>query len=268
MLKRRLLTSLVGIPLVVAAIWFEKPLPWFTVMVAAWGAIAAAEFYRMTPAAKVVPLTAFGLVWTVLFIIKPQFEGILTIPDLVTSAVMLPLIWLLFTHPKEGAFANWVWTIAGIFYIGWLLGYYVQLRGLDNGRDWVYLAMFTTFSSDSAAYFVGRTMGKHHMAPSISPKKTWEGAVAGILGAMVSVFILTKLLSFPLGYGQIVFLGIAVSVVGQAGDLVESLLKRNLGVKDSSNLLPGHGGFLDRIDSHIFAGVVVYYFATLMVRAG
>jgi len=272
MLKKRVITALCGIPLLVAAIWFDKPLPWFTILLAIWGVLAAFEFYRLVVTAKVSPLTYFGLIWTLLFILsrdsallsilEPYFDLNLLMPLLLTSAVVLSLIWLLLRRQREGAFAGWVWTIAGIIYIGWLLSHLVALRGLDAGRNWVFFALLVTFASDTTAFFVGRAWGKHHLAPKISPGKTWEGAVAGVFGAIIVslLFTLPTPLNLPLNYGQAILLGLAVSVFGQLGDLVESLFKRNMGVKDSSKLIPGHGGFLDRLDSIVFAGIVVYYY--------
>ena len=264
-LKKRVITALWGIPLLIAAVWFsrpEYPFPWFTVLVAIWGLLAVFEFYRMVAASKIAPLTYFGLIWTLLFIMSPHFDYDFLTPLLLTAGVMLSLIWLLLRRQKEGAFIGWAWTIAGILYIGWLLSYFVALRGLDDGRNWVFFALFATFGSDTAAFFTGKALGRHHLAPSISPGKTWEGAIGGIFGAiMVSLFFTLPIpLSLPLSYWQAILLGLLVSIFGQLGDLVESLLKRNMGVKDSGKLLPGHGGFLDRIDSVVFAGIVVYYY--------
>jgi len=270
MLKKRVLTALWGIPLLVAAVWFDKPLPWFTILVAIFGVLAAFEFYRTVAVAKAAPLTYFGLVWTLLFILsgnpdllsilEPYFDLSLLTPLLLTSAVVLSLIWLVFRPQKEGAFVSWAWTMAGLLYIGWLMSYFVALRGLDNGRDWVFFALFTTFGSDTTAFFVGSALGRHHLAPRISPKKTWEGVIGGVLGAIIVSLLLAMFFNLPLNYGQAIFLGLLVSIFGQLGDLVESLFKRNMGVKDSGRLMPGHGGALDRIDSVVFAGIVVYYY--------
>ena len=275
MVKKRVITALWGVPLLIAIIWFGEP--WFTILVAIWGLLAVFEFYRMVATSKVPPLTCFGLIWTLLFILSPHFDYDLFIPLLLTSAVVLSLIWLLLHPQKEGAFTGWAWTIGGILYIGWLLSYLVALRGgyhpllitKTDGRNWVFFAFFVTFASDTAAFFVGRALGKHHLAPHISPGKTWEGAIAGVFGAiLVSLFFtLSKLFTIPnplylqdLSYWQAILLGLLVSLFGQLGDLVESLLKRNMGVKESGKFLPGHGGFLDRIDSVVFAGIVVYYY--------
>jgi len=235
-------------------------------LVAVWGLLAVFEFYRLVAVSKVPSLVYFGLIWTLLFVLSPHFDSALIIPLLLTSAIVLPLLWLVLRSPKEGAFVNWAWTIAGIIYVGWLLSYLVALR-LEAGRNWVFFALFTTFGSDTAAFFVGRTLGRYRLAPAISPNKTWEGAAGGVFGAIIIslLFTLPTPLGLPLGYGQAVLLGLLVSVFGQFGDLVESLLKRNMGVKESGKLIPGHGGFLDRMDSIVFAGVVVYLYYIFVV---
>ena len=279
MLKKRLITALWGIPLLAAVVWFGEP--WFTVLVAAWAALAVFEFYRLAAAPKVSPLTYFGLVWSLLFILsrnanllaylEPRFDPDLLTPLLLTSAVVFSLIWLVVRRQQDGAFPGWAWTMAGILYLGWLLGYLVSLRGLEDGRNWIFLALFATFGSDTAAFFIGRALGRYRLAPRISPGKTWEGAIGGVFGAILVslLFILPTpfSLSAHLNWGQAILLGMLVSVFGQLGDLVESLLKRNAGVKDSGKLIPGHGGVLDRMDSIIFAGVVVYYYV-LSLNAG
>jgi len=280
MLKTRIITSAWGIPILIAAVWFDEPLPWFTVFIAIFGLLAALEYYRLVAASRVPPLTYIGVVWALFFIlsrdadllsiIKPHFNINLLTPLLLTSAVLLSLIWVLLRRQKDKAFISWAWTMGGILYVGWLLGYLVALRGMDNaqtvlldeGRNWVFFALFTTFGSDSAAYLVGNTLGRHRLAPQVSPKKTREGAIGGVIGAVIIslFFILPTPLNLPLGWWQAVLLGLLVSVFGQLGDLVESLFKRNMGVKESGKLVPGHGGILDRMDSVVFACIVVYYY--------
>ncbi len=237
-----------------------------------FGILAALEFYRMVAMSKAPPLTYFGLVWTALLILSrnsellPALESYLkpvpVTPFLLTAAVVPPLLWLLSRRQKEGAFTSWAWTIAGILYVGWLLSYLVALRGLDAGRNWVFFALFVTWVSDTTAFFIGRRFGRHKMAPNISPGKTWEGAMGGILGAIIMsiLFFTPTPFHLPLIYWQAILLSVLVSIFGQVGDLVESLLKRSMGVKDSGKLMPGHGGILDRMDSVVFAGMVVYYY--------
>ena len=272
MLKQRVITALCGIPLLVAVVWFGEP--WFTIVVAIWGMLAVFEFYRLVAPSRIPPLAYFGLVWTLFFIlsrnpnllsiIEPHFDLSLLTPLLLTLAVSLSLFWLLAQRQKERAFTGWAWTMAGILYVGWLLGYLVALRGLDDGRNWIFLALFVTFGSDTAAFFTGRALGRHALAPQISPAKTWEGAIGGVVGAILVCLFFTLstplTLSPHLNWVHAIILGLLVSIFGQFGDLIESLLKRNAGVKDSGTLIPGHGGLLDRMDSIVFAGIVVYYY--------
>lgn len=269
-LLQRVIVSVIAIPIVVALVWFGTP--WLTLLGVGWGIGAALEFFGLVKHAKgITPLTYFGLLWVMLFIISPHFNHIPGLnnisPDslLLTGAVIIPLIILLVRKGKENAFSSWAWTVAGILYIGWLLSNMIALRNLDDGRGWVFIAILATFASDSSAYLVGRSLGKHKMAPYISPKKSWEGAVAGIAGAIIASTILVYLFKLPLNYWQVIILGFLVSIMGQLGDLVKSLFKRNMEVKDSGKVLPGHGGFLDRMDSLAFAGVTVYYFVSIIV---
>ncbi len=264
MLRKRIVTASWGIPLVILAVWFDGPAPWFTILSALGGLLAIIEFYRVTGVAKIRPLAIFGMVWTLLFILQPHCPDARSLPVLLTAGVALSLVLLVFLPAKEGVFQRWAWMTAGTFYIGWLMGLLVALRlepGTaafpDAGRNFVFLALFATFASDTAAFFIGKATGKHKLAPLISPGKTWEGAVAGAGGAVIIslLFTLNTPLQLPISYGESVILGILISVLGQLGDLVESLLKRNTGVKDSSGLMPGHGGLLDRLDSILFAGV-------------
>jgi phosphatidate cytidylyltransferase len=272
MLSQRVLTSLWFVPLLVVVVWFGGQAG-FTTLVATFGALAALEFYRMVTATRVSPITYFGITWTVFFILSRNpdllalldgyFDANLLSPILISSAVIISLIVILAYRNKGEAFTRWVWTIAGMFYVGWLLSYLVALRGLEGGRNWVFLLLFVTWVSDTTAFFVGRRFGRHKLAPSISPGKTWEGTIGGVCGAiaMSTLFFTANPFQLPLAYWQAIPLSVGVSVMGQVGDLVESLLKRGMGVKDSGTLMPGHGGILDRLDSLIFAGVLVYYFA-------
>jgi len=201
MLRKRVVTALCGIPVLIVAIWFDGPWPWFTILAAIWGLLAVLEFYKMVGAVKFIPLTCFGMVWALLFILHPHYDYELTVPLLLTSGIALSLILLLFSLQKEGPVTNWAWIMVGILYVGWLLSYLVALR-LDAGRDWLYLALFATFGSDTAAYFLGKAFGKHKLAPLISPGKTWEGAIAGLFGAVIIslLFTLDTPLQLPLSY--------------------------------------------------------------------
>jgi phosphatidate cytidylyltransferase len=261
MLRTRLLTALWGIPLLLLAAWFDTPLPWFVIFASIWGVLAAYEFYRITGVSKSLVLTCFGMIWVLLFMLRPQFPDKLELPLLLTSGAGLSLIMLVFLKKKDGIFSSWAWMMGGILYAGWLLSYLAALR-IEAGRDWLLLALLATFGSDTAAYFIGKAVGKHKLAPAISPGKTREGAIGGLLGAVIVslLFTLNTPVQLPMSYWQAIILGLAISIFGQLGDLVESLLKRNCDVKDSGKWMPGHGGLLDRMYSVVFAGVVVYLY--------
>ena len=275
MLKKRIISSLWIAPLVIVAVWFGEP--GFTIVIALAGAVAAFEFYKMVSGLRIHPLTYFGIVLTLLFILSRNptlidllsqyFNTDLLTPVLTVLALAVPLVWILRPFRGESHFSRWIWTVTGIFYIGWLLSHLVALRGIEDGRNWVMLVVLITFASDTSAFFVGRAIGKHRLAPNISPAKTWEGATAGVLAAAIVslAFILETPFSLYLGYWQAVPLAIAVSIFGQLGDLLESWFKRTFSVKDSGTLIPGHGGVLDRLDSVVFAGLVVYYYVIWIV---
>lgn len=135
------------------------------------------------------------------------------------------------------------------------------LRGEPFGLDWVLIAFLGTFATDTAAYAVGRAIGRSKMAPSVSPGKTWEGAVGGLLAGAGAVLGLIALLEMPFALGPAIGLALALPVLAQAGDLAESKLKRMAGAKDSGALFPGHGGLLDRLDSLLPVFPLVYYVA-------
>jgi phosphatidate cytidylyltransferase len=271
-MKLRVVTAVVGIPVLLAFVYFdfEADTEWFSqvplliVAVGAAAALGAWEFYRLGTHAEARPLTLFGVIWAVLFVAAALFQVDWATASLLASAAVLPLVWLIIFR-RDTWLQSWGWTVTGILYMGWMLGHYVMLRRLDHGRELVMLALFTTFACDTSAYFVGRAWGKHHMTPTISPHKTWEGAAGGFAGAVAAALALHFLLnlggwSLPLSRLEVVGVGCLIGVMAQVGDILESLLKRRAGVKDSGNLLPGHGGVLDRIDSLVFTGVIVYYF--------
>jgi phosphatidate cytidylyltransferase len=131
---------------------------------------------------------------------------------------------------------------------------------MDYGREWVVLTLFSVFAVDTSAYFVGRAIGRHQLAPQLSPKKTWEGAIGGMAGALLISPLIDYSLDTPMGLGRVLGLGALIAVVSQVGDLLESYFKRSVGVKDAGGLVPGHGGVLDRLDSVVFTVVVVYYY--------
>ena len=274
-MKLRIITALCGIPLLLAFAWFDTGwFPLLILLVAPIAALGVLEFYRLGVLSGARPLTVFGVVWSVLFVASAHFDARYEVdylaPSLLASVVVLPLVWLVL-FSRRALLLNWSWTVCGVLYMGWMLGHYVALRELDQGREWVILVAFSTFACDTGAFLVGRTWGRHLMAASVSPHKTWEGAVAGFVASPVAALVIYALLevaglALPMGYSEAAIVGCIIGVVAQLGDLFESMLKRRAGVKDAGSLLPGHGGILDRIDSLVFAGAVVYYYVIWVVE--
>jgi phosphatidate cytidylyltransferase len=191
------------------------------------------------------------------------------------------ILGLLVVHLSRPAIGNVISsisaTLAGVLYIGWMLSHGVYLReveawdGTHIGLFAVLFALACTFMNDTGGYFAGRALGKHKVAPRISPKKSWEGLAGGIIcsGATAALLKFGADRWFdpvPYGYTVWVLLGMTIGVVGFFGDLVESLLKRDADVKDSGTLLPGHGGLLDRVDGVLFTVPFTYYALTFLAR--
>jgi phosphatidate cytidylyltransferase len=269
MLKHRVITAAVGVPLVILAIWFGDPWPWFSLLIAAAALAGTYEFYHMANFNRREPLLYLGVLYSLALVLSPHYRSPDVLPILITTTMLVSLIYLLCRPAREKAFHKWAWTIAGAIYVGWMLSYWLSLRGLGDGRSWVYLAILTTFANDTGAFFIGRATGKHKLAPTISEGKTREGAIGGlicaVLGALIVAAVLNLISPFDFKYWQIILIGLIIGLFAQLGDLVESLLKRNMEVKESGNLLPGHGGILDRFDSLIFVGAVVYYYVIWVV---
>ena len=173
-------------------------------------------------------------------------------------AALIFALWLYERRPNENAPGSWMAIVGAIVLMGWLGSHFFRLRGLpENAAEWTALAMLGTWIADSGAYVFGKTFGKHKLAPRLSPNKTIEGYVGGIIAGTLFTVLLGYWLELPLMLTLI--LGLLVSIVSPAGDLGISLLKRSAGVKDSGTLLPGHGGALDRIDSLIWSVALAYY---------
>ena len=268
MLRQRILSSVVVLPIIIVSIWFGAP--WFSLLVAVAALLGIVEFYSLFTRERWHPLNFYGTLWTIIFICSAHYAysyssentQITVTSALVSSAVVLSLPVAIFLRmPTEKVSVNWAWSLTGIFYMGWLLSYWVLLMNSPDwdGRDWVFLALLSTFAVDTGAYFIGRAFGKHKMAPNISPGKTWEGAIGGLAAGMGAAIVLAVIFNIDVSYGKVAVVGLLIGVFAQIGDLAESKLKRSMGVKESGTLIPGHGGILDRLDSIVLTGVVVYY---------
>jgi phosphatidate cytidylyltransferase len=181
---------------------------------------------------------------------------------LLAALIMLSLIWALFLR-SEHAIADWGVTVASALYLGFMLSHFITLRELPDGLQWIIVAFGITWTIDIAAFFSGRLFGRHIWWPRLSPKKTWEGVIGGsIAGIIVAVGAGVYLVNLTVLQGLL--LGVLAAIFAPAGDLAISLFKRSAGAKDTGQLIPGHGGMLDRLDSLLFVVPLVTYFAILV----
>jgi len=168
------------------------------------------------------------------------------------------LLTLVFAFPRYSV-VDLAGTLFGTVYIGWLLSHLILLRGMREGFLLLLLALVLTWATDTFAYFVGSGLGRHKLCPSLSPQKTWEGALGGVAGSVLAGVVYYALIGLvPLRH--VIAISLLVSVFGEIGDLAESALKRLAGVKDTGSLIPGHGGVLDRFDSVLLTVPVLYYY--------
>ena len=175
---------------------------------------------------------------------------------------------------KNSAIFNTGSTLAGIFYIGLFSSALIKIRELYNISSFIYdrggliiiSLLLTIWICDSAAFFIGSPFGKHKLYPRISPNKSWEGAIAGFVFSIFTVIALKSIMLDFLSWRDIIIMGVVVGVFGQIGDLIESLIKRDANVKDSSSLIPGHGGLFDRFDSLLFTAPIIYLYFHLLVQ--
>ncbi|MDA1036293.1 MAG: phosphatidate cytidylyltransferase, partial [Chloroflexi bacterium] len=201
-----------------------------------------------------------GLVWGAVVAAAAAFGGGIVLIAYGVGAVLVLVAGFVYRRSVV-AVGDWSFTALSVAYVSLPLAAVVLIRSDDvAGIEWLALAFGATFATDTGAYAVGRAIGRHKMAPSISPAKTWEGAAGGLLAAIAATIAIVAIAGdLANAYWQAALLGIGIGVVGQMGDLFESKLKRLAKVKDSGVLIPGHGGMLDRLDSLVVVFPLVYY---------
>lgn len=265
--KRELFAVIAG-PLVLACIVFAPG--WVTsVVISALIVIAGYEFFRMTRGSglatgRIMPIFALAAMLMAAIFRGP--EGL----AIAVAAVVLAAPALHLAHPKapEGALVGTSVDVFGIVYLGITGACLCWLRTMPTddtaGIRLLIFFLVTIWIGDSGAYYVGKNLGRHHMAPILSPKKTWEGLAGGIGATFAAAAAFQALLPLPFGWSHIFGLAAILSVTAPIGDLIVSLFKRDTGVKDSSNLIPGHGGLLDRTDSLVFSAPFVLLYLMVM----
>ena len=264
-MRLRILTAGVGLPILLAVVWIGGY--WFTGFVALVAALAAWELAQIVRAwgqspvpLVVAPLAALVSVpWTT----SSLFYDSAVVALLAGLFAVLAAIALLPDRGRSGSRAATLPTPAIVLYAGTTLFHANGLSIFDESREWILLLLAITFSTDTAAYAVGRSIGKHKLAPSISPRKTWEGSAGGLAGATAAGVGISLWLDLPVGLLEVVSVSAVLGIAAQLGDLYISYLKRAAGMSDSGRLLPGHGGILDRVDSILWTSVGMFWWAWL-----
>ncbi len=264
-LQLRLATAAIGLPLLAAVIFIGG---WpFAIVASAVALLAAGEFVHgwlipSTPLPAVMPHAPTFAISAVVV------AGVHANPWFLAVGGGFAVLFAILGYARTNAFGPrkpfrvFSWCVV---YVGMLSSTLVLVRDADGGRDWVYLGMLSTFAVDTGAYAVGRLTGRHLMAPKISPKKTWEGAAGGYVAGTAACFALNELFDTGVSALTLAPFAAVMPLAAQAGDLFESWMKRRMGVKDASGFLPGHGGFLDRMDSILFVFPLLYLFLRLRV---
>jgi phosphatidate cytidylyltransferase len=237
--------------------------PALAVLMAVFGALAVAELYRMTRRERRPAAEFCGFAAVAAMPIVAHLWGLPALFSVMTALVVASLIWHVFLVNLR--ISDTALVVFGAAYIGFALSHFVLVRSLDGGVILALAVLIGVWASDVLAYFVGSLIGSHKLAPRISPNKSWEGFLAGTAGAVAVWLALPLVADISISIAWRIVIGLAVAVAALVGDLFESRIKREVGVKDSGNLLPGHGGFLDRIDSLLLVSVVAFY---LLVAAG
>ena len=266
----------VGVAVVaVAAIWFGPP--WLTLLGLVGGILAIFEVYRLTPSGVGrMPLALGLLVVIVLLLAAEAASG--TSDYLTASGIALACwalaatLWFVAAYEGQRPVPALLLLLVGPVYAGFLLGHGLAIydfgagtEGMEQvGRYWLLFTLAGTSASDTGAYAMGRVIGRHQMTPTLSPNKTWEGAIGGFVASVGAMMAVGAVFELGVEYWQHAVIAVVVAVLAQFGDLFESFLKRQADIKDSGSIMPGHGGILDRIDSALFALPAVYYLPALV----
>lgn len=266
----RVLVAIFGIPIIIFLVvkggWA------IVVLVLIINLLAQYEFYKLTELKKMLPIKILGLVGTVIFTISFYKYGTEKFWLITIIFFYLTLLFELFRNKASATF-NISATSLGFFYPAFFFSFIILIRELPKslnldyaaGARWIIFMFAAIWICDTAAYFIGSAIGKHKLFHRVSPNKTVEGAIAGFIFAIVTAYIAHTVYIKLLSLADCLVIGAIVGIMSQIGDLVESLFKRDTGIKDTSGILPGHGGFLDRFDAPLFVAPLVFLYLRFIV---
>lgn len=265
MLIKRAIVVLALLPLGLAAIFLGG---WvFATAIGLIIGLASWEYCALFRLGDYQPARALVVAGAVLLVAGRYWNGFEGASWMLSFLILATMIYhlLAYERGRERAGSDFAISLSGMLYLGWIGAYLVSLRQLPEGEWWLLLNLGAVWLADTGAYFVGSRFGRHQLSPRLSPKKTWEGYLAGILTGVIGATLLADLFQMWSGPASAItplrgaLIGLAMSTLTTLGDLGESMIKRQVGAKDSGSLLPGHGGVFDRIDSWLWGGVIGYY---------
>jgi phosphatidate cytidylyltransferase len=251
----RLVIALVGIPVVLGAVYLGGW--WLFALIAIAAVLGLHEFWLLTK--PLAPLAPAGYIGGILALVGAETGGVLWMVGGVMVALALAFVLKGISATRQAPTASISATVMGSVWVGCGLGFMLLIRDIpDTGRLAAFTVILAVWAGDTLAYVGGRLLGRHRMAPNTSPGKTWEGFAFGTAATIFVAFVALYKQHF-LTIGESIALGAALAVAAPAGDLFESMLKRDAGVKDAGSLLGGHGGMLDRLDALLFAAPAAYF---------
>jgi phosphatidate cytidylyltransferase len=271
MLRSRVLVAVILLPIGIAIIYLGG---WvFTAFVALILGLAAWEYNQIFRVSGYQPAAVVAIIGAASLALGRGWNEFESAPWIISLIIIASMTYhmVAYERGRDRAGTDFAVTLSAALYPGWLGAYLISIRSLPAGFWWLLLVLPTVWLADSGAYFIGRAVGKRKLSPRLSPKKTWEGYLGGVivgtLGAvgLVSLWRIWAEPAFTITPLQGALLGFLLSTITTLGDLGESMIKRQSGVKDSSNLLAGHGGVFDRIDSWLWAALIGYYFIVWIV---
>ncbi len=258
---KRIVSGLLGVPVLLAVVYFGGTALFAATLVVAL--IGLYEFYQAMEAAKLNPIKPIGYIFAIAILSQFHFINMSANPIFWLVMTIIALSIILLANRKYNMIDASI-TLYGLLYVPVLLGHILLTSQQPNGIV-IWLIFITAWGTDTCAYFAGNFFGKRKLCPEISPKKTVEGAIGGILGTMIIAGIFGYFM-IKEHMTAVILIGFFGSIFSMLGDLTASVIKRRVGIKDFGNLIPGHGGILDRFDSILFTAPVIYYFLLFMIN--
>jgi phosphatidate cytidylyltransferase len=265
MLGKRILVVVILLPIGLAAIWAGG---WYlSILVALFMGAGAWEYVTLFRIGGLQPARIFVVGGTILLLLGRTINGFNSAAWIFSLIILLSMTFHLVAYERgrDQSATDFAVTLAGVFYIGWFGAYFISIRNLPEGKWWLLVVLAAVMFADSGAYFIGKNFGHHKLSPRLSPNKTWEGYFGGIIVGVPLTILFATLFQVASGSSSAItplrgaLVGLVMAIIPTLGDLGESMVKRQVGVKDSGNILPGHGGAFDRIDAWLWAVVIGYY---------